>query len=73
MKFWMLYGAHGYTVKLIAQEAKDRGHSPVLAGCSAENLIPLTEELNLDYIVMDLKNKNNLKANIEGFDLVFHQ
>jgi len=68
----MLYGAYGYTGKLIAQEAKDRGHSPVLAGRSAENLIPLAEELNPDYIVMDLKNENNLKENIEGFDLVFH-
>ena len=72
MKSWMLYGAYGYTGKLIAQEAKDRGHSPVLAGRSAENLIPLAEELNLDYVVMDLKNENNLKANIEGFDLVFN-
>ena len=47
MNSWMLYGAYGYTGNLIAHEAKLRGHSPVLAGRSANRLIPLAEELKL--------------------------
>jgi len=72
MKSWMLYGAYGYTGSLIAQEAKNRAISPVLAGRSAEKLIPFAENLNLDYIVLDLKNENALVKTLEEFDLVFN-
>lgn len=72
MKSWMLYGAYGYTGSLIAQEAKNRGHSPILAGRSAEKLVPFAEKLNLDYIVLDLINENALIDTLEDFDLVFH-
>jgi short subunit dehydrogenase-like uncharacterized protein len=69
---WLLYGAYGYTGKLIARQAKDRGHNPVLAGRSAEKLIPLAEKLNLDYVVFDLKNEENIVKYIKDFDLIFH-
>ena len=72
MTSWMLYGAYGYTGSLIAQEATKRGHSPVLAGRSAEKLVPLAEKLNLDYIVLDLKDGNSLIKSLKDFDLVFH-
>ena len=68
----MLYGAYGYTGSLIAQEATRRGHNPVLAGRSAETLVPLAEKLNLDYIVLDLKDVNSLIKSLKDFDLVFH-
>ena len=29
---WMIYGAYGYSGKLIARQAKKRGYSPILAG-----------------------------------------
>lgn len=69
---WILYGANGYTGKLIAQEAISRGHRPVLAGRSAERLIPLANELDLDYRIFDLNNKIDLYNTITEFDLVFH-
>lgn len=68
----MLYGAYGYTGSLIAQEASKRGHNPVLAGRSAEKLVPLAEKLNFDYMVLDLKDDSSLKKSLEDFDLVFH-
>jgi short subunit dehydrogenase-like uncharacterized protein len=71
-KTWLLYGAYGYTGRLIAQQALDRGHKPVLAGRSAENLIPLAEKLDLDYRVFDLKNEETIFKVIKDFDLVFH-
>lgn len=72
MKNWLLYGAYGYTGSLIAQEAIKRGHNPVLAGRSAEKLVPLAEKLNLDYITLDLKDENSLIKSLKDFDLVFH-
>ncbi|MFX1344181.1 MAG: saccharopine dehydrogenase family protein [Promethearchaeota archaeon] len=72
MKSWMLYGAYGYTGSLIAQEAKNRGHSPVLAGRSAEKLIPFAKKLDLNYIVLDLNDDNILTKTVNEFDLVFH-
>ena len=72
MKSWMLYGAYGYTGRLIAQEAKKRDHYPVLAGRSAEKLIPFAENLDLDYIILDLNNEDILAKTIEEYDLVFH-
>ena len=71
-KKWILYGAYGYTGKLIAKEAIARGHKPVLAGRSAEKLIPLAKELDLDYRLFDLDNKVKLYEEILEFDLVFH-
>jgi short subunit dehydrogenase-like uncharacterized protein len=72
MKSWMLYGAYGFTGKLIAQEAKLRGHSPVLAGRSEEKLIPVAEDLDLEYLVLDLSNIDILTDTVKNFDLIFH-
>ena len=72
MTSWMLYGAYGYTGKLIAQEAKNRGHSPILAGRSAERLLPIAENLDLEYKILELKDDENLMKNLEEIDLVFH-
>jgi short subunit dehydrogenase-like uncharacterized protein len=71
-KTWLLYGANGYTGRLIAQQAQDRGHNPVLAGRSEEKLIPLAEKLDLDYRVFDLKNEEQIFKIIKEFDLVLH-
>lgn len=70
-KNWMIYGAYGYTGRLIAKEAVKKGYKPVLAGRSSERLIPLAEKLNLDCIVFDLANEETIIENIQDFDLVF--
>ena len=72
MTSWMIYGAYGYTGELIAQEAKKRGHTPILTGRSAEKLLPVAENLNLDYEILDLKDEENLAKILEEVDLVFH-
>lgn len=72
MASWMLYGAYGYTGKLIAQEAKNRGHTPLLVGRSAEKLLPIAENLNLDYEILDLNDDKNLVEILDKVDLVFH-
>ncbi len=71
-KKWMIYGAYGYTGRLVIQEALSRGHTPVIAGRSYDKLIPLAKQYNLDYLVFDLKNEEKLSKAVQDFDLVFH-
>ncbi|HLL00816.1 MAG TPA: saccharopine dehydrogenase NADP-binding domain-containing protein [Myxococcaceae bacterium] len=69
---WMLYGASGYTGRLIAEEAVRRGHRPVLAGRSREKLQPLAERLGLELVVAGLEDVRTLVASLEGLPLVLH-
>src|ERR1700674_2474125 len=46
---WMIYGANGYTGRLVAELAKERGEAPILAGRSAEKVRPLAERLGLSW------------------------
>jgi short subunit dehydrogenase-like uncharacterized protein len=45
---WMIYGANGYTGRLIAAEAVKRGLTPVLAGRSRDAIESMEKELSLD-------------------------
>jgi len=68
---WMIYGANGYTGKLIAQEAKRRGMSPVLAGRS-ESVAGLAQELDLQHRVFDLSDAAAVRLGIDGMQMVLH-
>ena len=54
MADWMIYGATGYTGQLVAEEAVQRGHKPLLAGRTESKLKKLAERLNLEYVVAPL-------------------
>ena len=69
---WMIYGAYGYTGKLVVEEALRRGHRPVLAGRSASKLAPLAQIYDLEAICIDLKDVEQLVKTLRGFELVFH-
>ncbi len=43
----MMYRANGYTGRLLAEEALQRGHRPVLVGWSTAKVRPITEQLGL--------------------------
>lgn len=51
---WMIYGANGYTGRLIAEEAARRGLKPVLAGRREKAIAPLARRLELEPRVFDL-------------------
>jgi short subunit dehydrogenase-like uncharacterized protein len=69
---WMVYGANGYTGQLVTKLARERGESPVLAGRSAEKILPLAAELELDHHVIDLADSKALHAALAGVDVVVH-
>ncbi len=69
---WLIYGANGYTGKLVAEEAVRRGHRPLLAGRSAEKIKPVAGRTGLDYVVADLYNHDGLKKALSGINLIFN-
>ena len=72
MSSWLLYGAYGYTGRLIIEEAVRRGHKPVLAGRNKDKLIPLAKQYNLGWLELGLEDADNLATAVAPFDLVFH-
>lgn len=68
---WLLYGA-GETGTRIAEEAVRRGHSPLLAGRSAERLKPVAERLGLEWVTVDLLDPAALSKVMDRVDLVVH-
>jgi short subunit dehydrogenase-like uncharacterized protein len=69
---WLLYGANGYTGRLIAREAVARGLPPILAGRDAPAVGSLAAELGLAHRAFPLTDAEALRAGLEGVDLVLH-
>lgn len=72
MKKWMIYGANGYSGKLIAQHARTQGFDPILAGRNEQSVQALAKELSLDYKVFDLSNTDVVAENLKGIEVVIH-
>ena len=72
IKNWMIYGAYGYTGKLIVAEAAKRGHLPVIAGRDEEKLLPLADQYGLSYRCFDLMDRRKVKNHLDGIGLVLN-
>ncbi|PCJ15063.1 MAG: hypothetical protein COB04_13865 [Gammaproteobacteria bacterium] len=70
---WMIYGASGYSGRLIALEAKKRGHKPLLAGRNAEKLKVISDKLGLPYRVFSLDTTaEELDAQLKDIQLLLN-
>lgn len=69
---WLLYGANGYTGRLIAERAAGGGDPPVLAGRSAEKLAPLGAQLGLETRAVALDDAEALRRALVDVDAVLH-
>ncbi|MEV6006578.1 saccharopine dehydrogenase NADP-binding domain-containing protein [Streptomyces sp. NPDC051976] len=69
---WLLYGATGYTGRLIARRATALGQRPVLAGRNAAKLVPLAAELGLEHRVFDLGDAAAVRRGLKDVDAVAH-
>ncbi|MHB1955421.1 MAG: saccharopine dehydrogenase NADP-binding domain-containing protein, partial [Sulfobacillus sp.] len=69
-KPWMLYGATGYTGRMIAERAVALGHRPVLAGRSRIALEALATRLGLPYRVIALEDRSAVEAELRAVSLV---
>jgi short subunit dehydrogenase-like uncharacterized protein len=72
MNHWLIYGANGYTGRLMAAEAVRRGHRPVLAGRNTDALRSLGAELGLPFRSFDLARPAAVAEGLKGVSLVLH-
>lgn len=69
---FLLYGANGYTGKLIAKLAATYNLQPILSGRTEANIKPLADELQLPYRIVDLDNKAQLENALAEVKMVLH-
>ncbi|MFR9729503.1 saccharopine dehydrogenase family protein [Saccharopolyspora sp. MS10] len=68
----MIYGATGYTGRLIAERAVDRGQRPVLAGRDPAKVARVATPLGLPQRVFDLRDRAAAEAALADVELVAH-
>jgi short subunit dehydrogenase-like uncharacterized protein len=68
----MIYGANGYTGRLIAREAIKRGLAPVLAGRNRDEIAMLSGELGVSHRVFGLSKPEVVERNLDDIGLVLH-
>lgn len=68
----LIYGATGYTGKLVAEGAKARGLTPVLAGRNPAKVEPLAKRLGLPWLAFDLGDRKALDEALSGVKAVLH-
>lgn len=71
MRF-LLYGANGYTGRLIAHEARERGLSFTLAGRNQSEIASLADRLAVPYRIGSLTSSDSLDRLLEGHAAVLH-
>lgn len=69
---WMLYGANGYTARLIMDLALAKGMKPVLAGRNAQSILNLARRADLSAEIFDLSVPARIEKRLKGFDLVLN-
>jgi short subunit dehydrogenase-like uncharacterized protein len=72
MRKLMIYGANGYTGRLIAREAAKRGLQPMLAGRNRDEVRALADELGMLCRVFELPSADEIARNLDGIDVVLH-
>lgn len=72
MSDFVLYGAYGYTGRLIVRMAADFGLRPLLSGRNEEKLRSLSETSGYDYWACSLDNEAGLEALLAEYPLVLH-
>jgi len=72
VKTFLIYGSYGYTGKLIAELAVQRGLKPVLAGRNEKRLRAQAESLNLEYRAFSLDDTPALYSALRDVESVLH-
>lgn len=71
-KKWMIYGANGYTGKLIVKQARKLGLQPILAGRNRETIEAMAAETGFDSLVFDLEDAPAVNSALDGLSIVLH-
>ncbi len=68
----LIYGATGYTGKLIAKVAADQGARPILAGRNLHRVKAVAEPLGLAALAFDLRDPARIDAALKGVSVVLN-
>lgn len=69
---FLLYGAYGYTGRLIIEKALANGLRPLLAGRDDQKLAELAAHHQLDYLAFSLDERDRLEEALNRVPLVLH-
>lgn len=69
---WMIYGANGYTGRMVVAEAVRRGMRPILAGRNRAELEQLAAPHGLPTRAFPLDHPDTLQKALDGVGLVLH-
>jgi short subunit dehydrogenase-like uncharacterized protein len=72
MNKFLLYGAYGYTGRLIARMAAEHGLAPTLSGRNEAKLETMAAESGFEYRVVNLEDERGLHALVSEFVVVLH-
>lgn len=72
MKPLMIYGANGYTGRLVTAVALARGHTPILAGRHPQRVADMARQLKLPARIFGLRNANEAARFMDGVGAVIH-
>jgi len=68
----LIYGANGYTGRLIARHAVERGLKPTLAGRNHEQIQALATELGCPSVTFTLQRADQIAEYLKGYSAVMH-
>lgn len=69
---WMIYGANGYTGRLLAEEAARRDHRPILAGRNRDAVTALAERLGCPVRIFALESPQQIAGQLADVKVVAH-
>lgn len=68
----LIYGANGYTGRLVCDEALRRGLTPIIAGRNGAEVGELARRLGVEHRVFSLEGPSTVDACLDGVDVVVH-
>lgn len=68
----LIYGANGYTGRLIVDEAIKQGIKPTIAGRNKDEIEQLAEEKELESATFSLEDNSSLLSALHNHDIVIH-
>lgn len=71
-KRWLIYGAYGYTGRLITEAAADRGLKPTIGGRNQAKTDELARQLGLESHAFALETVEQVAGEVDGYELVLN-
>ena len=69
---FLIYGAYGYTGKIIVEFAAERGLKPLLGGRNLNKLRPLAQKYDLEYVQLKVSDRDKWDETLQKVDLVLN-